>query len=81
MGGSDSAELLSLGVLPAHQRLGLARRLMKALVEAARARRYTRMIGMVLKENRRMLDFTRKLGFRTEPNADDHDLLDVILEL
>ena len=63
------------------QNKGLARRLMKALVEVARARRYTRMIGMVLKENRRMIEFSTSLGFKVEPNIDEHDLVDVVLDL
>jgi acetyltransferase len=63
------------------QNKGLARRLMRALIEAARARRYTRMIGMVLKENHRMIEFSRSIGFKTEPNPDDPDLVDVVLDL
>ena len=63
------------------QNKGLARRLMKALIEAARARRYTRMIGMVLKENHRMIEFSRSIGFKTEPNPDDPELVDVVLDL
>jgi acetyltransferase len=63
------------------QNKGLARRLMRALIEAARARRYTQMVGMVLKENRRMIEFSQSLGFRIEPNADDADLVDATLEL
>ncbi len=63
------------------QNKGLARRLMRALIEAARARRYTRMIGMVLKENHRMIEFSKSIGFKTEPNPDDRDLVDVVLDL
>ena len=59
------------------QNKGLARRLMRALIEAARARRYTRMVGMVLKENHRMIEFSKSIGFKTEPNPDDPDLVDV----
>jgi hypothetical protein len=35
----------------------------------------------VLKENHRMLDFVRALGFRTEPSAEDPDLVEVVLDL
>jgi acetyltransferase len=60
---------------------GLARRLMKALIDTARERRYTRMIGVVLKQNRRMVDFSKSIGFTVEPNDEDEDIVDVVLEL
>jgi acetyltransferase len=63
------------------QNRGLARRLMRALVDAARSRRYTRMIGVVLIENRRMMDFVKSLGFRTEVSAEDPMLMEVTLDL
>jgi acetyltransferase len=63
------------------QNRGLARRLMRALVDAARSRRYTRMIGVVLIENRRMMDFVKSLGFRTEVSAEDSMLMEVTLDL
>jgi len=63
------------------QARGVARRLMGALVESARAGRHTRMIGTVLTENRRMLKFVRSLGFRIETNPDDPQLMEVSLDL
>jgi len=63
------------------QNKGLARRLLGALIDAARYRRYRRMTGVVLKENRRMLDFVAALGFQSEPSAEDPDLVEVVLEL
>ncbi|MCJ7814591.1 MAG: bifunctional acetate--CoA ligase family protein/GNAT family N-acetyltransferase [Xanthomonadales bacterium] len=63
------------------QNRGVARRLMRALVDAARSRRFTNMIGTVLVENRRMLDFVRSLGFRAEISSEDPQLMDVTLEL
>jgi len=63
------------------QNRGLARRLMRALVEAARSRRFTRMVGTVLVENRRMLEFVKTLGFKTETSAEDPQLMEVTLEL
>ena len=63
------------------QNKGLARRLMKALIEAARERRFTRMVGVVLKENHRMIEFSRSIGFHVEPNPDDLDIVDVVLDL
>ncbi len=50
------------------------------VVGAARSRRYVRMVGTVLKENKRMLKFTKSLGFKAEVNAEDFQLMDVSLE-
>jgi acetyltransferase len=63
------------------QNRGVARRLMRALVEAARSRRFTQMTGTVLVENRRMLDFVKSLGFRAETSSEDPQLMEVTLEL
>jgi acetyltransferase len=63
------------------QNRGVARRLMRALVEAARSRRFNKMVGTVLVENRRMLDFVKSLGFRAEISSDDSQLMEVVLEL
>ncbi|NNL05825.1 MAG: bifunctional acetate--CoA ligase family protein/GNAT family N-acetyltransferase [Xanthomonadales bacterium] len=63
------------------QHRGIARRLMAALVEAARDGRHTRMVGTVLAENRRMLKFVQSLGFDTESSADDPQLMEVMLDL
>jgi len=68
-------------VADAWQNKGLARRLMRALVDAARSRRYSRMVGQVLTENRRMLEFVESLGFRVEPSSEDPQLRDVVLDL
>lgn len=42
---------------------GIAQLLMQALMDAARARGVKTMQGIVLADNRDMLDFTRSLGF------------------
>jgi acetyltransferase len=63
------------------QHRGIARRLMSALVEAARDGRHTRMIGTVLSENRRMLKFVKSLGFTSETDPDDPQLVEVALDL
>ena len=39
------------------------------------------MSGVVLKENRRMLDFVKSLGFKVEPSSEDPDLVEVTLKL
>lgn len=63
------------------QNKGVARSLMAALVGATRSRHYSCMVGTVLKENTRMLQFTKSLGFKAEVNAEDFQLMDVSLEL
>jgi acetyltransferase len=63
------------------QNKGVARSLMAALVGATRSRHYSRMVGTVLRENTRMLQFTQSLGFKAEVNAEDLQLMDVSLEL
>lgn len=63
------------------QNKGVARSLMAALVGAARSRRYVRMVGTVLKENTRMLEFAQSLGFKAEANTEELQLMDVLLEL
>jgi acetyltransferase len=63
------------------QNRGIARSLMVALVKAARSRRYATMIGTVLKENTRMLRFTKSLGFTSEVDPEDPKLMIVTLDL
>jgi len=52
------------------QRVGLASRLMRELIGAARVRGLRRMEGFVLAGNTGMLDLARRLGFsvKTDPN-------------
>ena len=63
------------------QKKTLARKLLCALIDAARYRRFTRMFGVVLAENKRMLDFARSLGFKAEVRVDDRELVDIVLDL
>ena len=46
---------------------GIAQRLMDALIDAARARGFRTLEGLVLSENTDMLDFVKSLGFEVEP--------------
>jgi acetyltransferase len=46
---------------------GIAGLLMQALIDAARARGFETMEGLVLRTNRGMLKFVRALGFDVEP--------------
>jgi len=65
----------------AWQGKGLARRLLKALIEVARGRRLRVMHGVVLAENTRMLKLVRAVGFEVRPDPDDERLMRVRLDL
>jgi acetyltransferase len=60
---------------------GLARRMFTRLIEAARARRLKVMTGVTLRENTRMIDLSRSLGFTTGTDPDDPDLVQMTLVL
>jgi acetyltransferase len=51
--------------------VGLARTLMRALVDSARARGLEQMEGFVLAANQPMLRLARRLGFSVTPDPDD----------
>jgi acetyltransferase len=68
-------------VADAWQGKGVAGRLMRALIRDARLRGLKRMEGFVLGANARMLDFVRKLGFRTEFDPNDPAVRVVRLDL
>jgi GNAT superfamily N-acetyltransferase len=61
------------------QRVGLASRLMRELIEAARARGLRHMEGFVLAGNAGMLDLARRLGFTVK--TDPHDQTVAIVRL
>jgi acetyltransferase len=60
---------------------GLARRMFTRLIEAARARRLKVMTGVTLRENTRMIDLSRSLGFETRTDAEDPELVQMTLVL
>jgi len=60
---------------------GLARRMFTRLIEAARDRRLKVMTGVTLRENSRMIDLSRSLGFVTRSDPDDPDLVQMTLQL
>ena len=60
---------------------GIARRLFQRLIEAARARRLRVMTGITLRENSRMIELSRSLGFATRADADELELVRMTLEL
>jgi len=61
------------------RRVGLASRLMRELIAAARARGLNHMEGYVLSANQGMLDLARRLGFTAR--MDPHDATVMILHL
>jgi acetyltransferase len=61
-GDRETAEF-GIVVADAFQGLGLAQRLMTALLDAARAGGLRWLVGEVLADNTRMLAFTRRCGF------------------
>ncbi len=60
---------------------GVARLLMDALIRAAQARRLEAMAGLVLSENREMLDFSRALGFELSPDPAEPALMRAVKRL
>ncbi|HVH01555.1 MAG TPA: bifunctional acetate--CoA ligase family protein/GNAT family N-acetyltransferase [Amaricoccus sp.] len=60
---------------------GLGRALMQMLIDYAAADGLQRIEGIVLAENRSMLDFVRGLGFAAGPDPDDPALVLTTLEL
>ncbi|HJV96394.1 MAG TPA: GNAT family N-acetyltransferase [Albitalea sp.] len=71
----------AIAVADAWQGSGVAGILMHTLMDTARARGLTRMEGLVLATNRRMLHFTRQLGFSLEHDPDDRDTLRAVRTL
>jgi acetyltransferase len=62
-------------------RSGIAGLLMEALIEAARARGFETMEGLVLRTNRPMLRFVRALGFEAAPEPYEPTLTRAVKKL
>ncbi|MBP7608115.1 MAG: bifunctional acetate--CoA ligase family protein/GNAT family N-acetyltransferase [Steroidobacteraceae bacterium] len=60
---------------------GVARRLFQCLIDIARDRRIKVMTGITLRENTRMIDLSRSLGFTTRSDADEPELVRMTLAL
>jgi acetyltransferase len=54
---------------------GVARPLFQKLMDVARERHMTLMTGVTLRENSRMIDLSRSLGFSTRADADEPELV------
>jgi acetyltransferase len=71
----------AIAVDDAWQGSGLAGILMHALIDVARSRGLATMEGIVLSTNRRMLKFTRQLGFAEQRDPEDRTTVRVVLPL
>jgi acetyltransferase len=60
---------------------GLASRLMRSLIDWARAQGMRAVVGQVLADNPPMLAFVRRLGFRVRRMPEEPDVMEVRLEL
>ena len=60
---------------------GVARRLFQRLIDAARERRLKVMTGITLRENTRMIDLSRSLGFTTRADTEEPELVRMTLAL
>src|SRR5215831_17350279 len=75
----DSCCEFAVTVVDGWQGVGLALRLMRELIEAARERGLRRMEGFVLAANTSMLDLARRLGFTVI--TDPHDVTVKVVRL
>jgi acetyltransferase len=76
----DSCEF-AIVVSDEWQGKGVARRLFQCLIDIARDRRIKVMTGITLRENTRMIDLSRSLGFTTRSDADEPELVRMTLAL
>jgi acetyltransferase len=60
---------------------GVARQVFQRLIEAARERRLRVMTGITLRENARMIDLARSLGFSSRADTDEPELIRMTLAL
>jgi acetyltransferase len=60
---------------------GLARLLLSRLVDTARQRGLVTMMGVTLRENVRMIELSRSLGFQTSTDREDPDLVQMTISL
>jgi acetyltransferase len=60
---------------------GVARTLFKHLIDVARERQLKVMTGITLRENTRMIDLSRSLGFATRADTDEPELVRMTLAL
>jgi acetyltransferase len=78
--GADSCEF-AISILEAWGGAGLGRKMMEALIDAARKRGLARMHGYVLAENRPMLRLAERVGFKAKTDPGDFTVKVVTLAL
>jgi acetyltransferase len=81
--GNAEGRSCELGIVVADDwhHTGVAQLLMEALTRAARAHGFQTMQGVVLRDNRDMLDFVRALGFEAAPAPEDARLVRITKRL
>ena len=60
---------------------GIARKLFQHLIDVARSRRLKVMTGITLRENSKMIDLSRRLGFATRADVEEPELVRMTLAL
>jgi RimJ/RimL family protein N-acetyltransferase len=80
LASGDDCEF-AVTVVDGWQGVGLASRLMRELIQAARARGLKRMEGFVLAHNTAMIDLARRLGFTVATDPHDASVRIVHLDL
>lgn len=78
--GTRSCEL-GIVVADDWHHTGIAQLLLDALMRAAHARGFETMEGLVLAQNRDMLDFVGQLGFEVQPMPEEPTLVRVVKKL
>ena len=76
----ESAEF-AVVVADAWHGRGVATQLMKSLIACAKRKGLQRLVGIVLRANQNMLQFTQRLGFTVHDNPDDKEQVTVELPL
>ena len=81
--GNPDGRSCELGIVVADDwhHTGLAQLLMQELTRAAQARGFQVMRGVVLRDNRDMLDFVHALGFESAPSSEDARLVRITKRL
>ena len=81
--GNPDGRSCELGIVVADDwhHTGLAQLLMQKLTRAAQARGFQTMQGVVLRDNRDMIDFVNALGFASAPAPEDARLVRITKRL
>lgn len=80
MNPQDRSAEFAVIVRDAYQGVGLGQHLMERLIAVAKERGVKRLVGMVLRQNNRMLTLAKELGFR-EGTFQDRDAVQVEMDM